>query len=92
MQVGQRYEAAVQERIAKVVVLDVQRPAQAGRVLVNEAKRAVVIAALDTVERGVNELQAQVLLLRLPDREDQRCAAPSRATSTLTRLLTWWNW
>ena len=72
LEVGQGDEAAVKEGVAVVVVLDVEGRAQAGRVLVHEAERAVVVAALDAVEGRVDELEAEVLLLGLPDREDER--------------------
>src|SRR5688572_3762385 len=64
-EVGQGDEAAVEEGVAKVVVLDVEGATQAGRVLVHEAEWAVVVAALDAVECRVEELQPQLQLLRL---------------------------
>ena len=51
-QVGERDEVAEQERVAVVVILDVERAAQARRHLLDEAEWAVVGAAADRPVEG----------------------------------------
>ena len=57
-QVGQRDEAAVEHRVAVVVVHDVERPAHALRNLLDEAEWAGVLADADAIEGRIGERDA----------------------------------
>lgn len=71
----ERREVAVEEREAIVVVLDVQRPSQALRQLVDEAELAVVVAGGHPVEHGVRELRPERHARRLVDGHLERHTA-----------------
>ncbi len=59
-EIGQRDKVPVEERVAVIVVLDVQGAAHARRHLDDETKRAAVVAAADVgVEGRVGEIQAE---------------------------------
>ena len=90
-EVGQGDEAAVEEAVAVVVVLDVEAGPQAGRVLVDEAERAVVVAALDAVEGGVVEDEAEVCVLVL-DAPSSASGSPVALHLDVERFADRWNW
>ena len=58
-EVGQGDEVRRQERVAEVVVLDIERAAHPGGGLIDEAEDAAVVADPDSVRGGLGELQPQ---------------------------------
>ena len=58
-EVGEGDEVRRQERVAEVVVLDIERAAHPGRGLIDEAEDAAVVADPDAVRGGLGELQPQ---------------------------------
>ena len=69
-QVGQRQEIAPHERIAIVVVEDVQARPQTARQAADEAELAVVVALADAARHGLDQAQRGGLeRLRWPQRE-----------------------
>ena len=78
-EVRERYIAAREERKARVVVLEVQRPAQAARELVYEAEKAVVGAAPGLVHEVFLKIEAQVLALALAELHLVLLPGPRRA-------------
>src|SRR5581483_11923966 len=58
-EVGERNEVRRQERVAIVIVFDVQRAAQACRRLIDEAEDAVVVADANAIRRRLRKLEAQ---------------------------------
>jgi len=63
VQVGQREVVTEEKGIAVVVLFDVQGAAQTGRHLGDEAELAAVVAAMDAIEGGMGEPQAQRLVV-----------------------------